>query len=243
MECPKFGGSMFYNYKNFHSVVLMAICNAHYKFVYVDIGHYGKDNDAGIFSQSKLYSMLENNELPLPEPEIVNNKHVTHYLVGDEIFPLKTWLMKPYGGKELTVQKRIFNYRLSRARRTIENSFGILTARWRVFHRAIKGDVATVDLIIKATTCLHNYLLCTDNAKYLPHGFADSYNNNDMTVGDWRRIVQEYENPALVAPPRLATRNFTHEAKVQRDHLCDYVNSEGALDWQMAHVSDCGPTV
>ena len=241
MDCPKYGGSLYYNYKHFHSLVLMAMCDAQYRFIYVDIGHYGKDNDAGIFSQSTLYSMLDNDELPLPEPSLLHGKPVPHFIVGDEIFPLKTWLMKPYGGKELTVPQRVYNYRLSRARRTIENAFGILAARWRIFHRAIRGDATTVELIIKATTCLHNYLMCTDNARYLPNGFVDSYSNNDMTPGDWRSVVEEYENPALAPPPRLATRNYTQDAKLQRNHLCDYVNSqEGAVEWQMAHVTSCG---
>ena len=49
---------MYYNYKNFHSTVLMAMCDAKYKFIYVDIGHYGRDNDASIFGQSEVYNIL-----------------------------------------------------------------------------------------------------------------------------------------------------------------------------------------
>ena len=46
----------------------MARCDAHYKFTYVDIGHYGKDKDASIFDQSDVYSMLESDYLPIPQP-------------------------------------------------------------------------------------------------------------------------------------------------------------------------------
>ena len=78
-----------------------------------------------------------------------------YYLVGDEIFPLKTWLIKPYPGK-LDEKQSIFNYRQSRARRVIENAFGILRARWRIFSRPIKAAVENVENYVWATICLHN---------------------------------------------------------------------------------------
>lgn len=233
---------MHYNYKNYHSTVLMAMCDAQYRFIYVDIGHYGKDNDASIFGQSQMFSLMENGDLTVPSPKLLGEQQVPHYIVGDEIFPLKPWLMKPYGGKNLSEHQHIFNYRLSRARRTIENSFGILSARWRIYHTAIRADMTTTDLIVKSTIALHNYLLCTDNAHYTPAGFVDSYNGDDLIDGDWRRIVERFERPALAQPPRLAARNYNFEAKTVRDNICKYVNSEdGSVPWQVNHVRSCGP--
>ena len=63
----------------------------------------------------------------------------------------------PIQGKILK-RKSKFNYRLSRARRVIENCFGILVARWRIFCRAIQAKVETVQAIVQAAICLHNYL-------------------------------------------------------------------------------------
>ena len=81
--------------------------------------------------------------------------------------------MKPYTGKNLSESRLIFNYILSRARRIIENCFGIFAAKFRIFRRQIKASLPSIDFIIKATICLHNYLRLTDNARYIPSGFVD----------------------------------------------------------------------
>ena len=129
IECPKNAGSDYYKYKGFHSINLMAMCDAHYRFLYVDIGGYGRDNDASIFSSTPLYQHLENNTLNVPLPQNIAGFELPYVIVGDEIFALKTWLLKPYPGRNLNEEEVVFNYRLSRARRTIENAFGIMSAR------------------------------------------------------------------------------------------------------------------
>jgi hypothetical protein len=67
----------------------------------------------------------------------------------------------------------VFNYRLSRARRIIENSFGILVARWRIFKRPIIAKPKNVILFTKAAIALHNYLRTQESAVYRPPGFTD----------------------------------------------------------------------
>ena len=54
IECPKNGGSAYLNYKGFHSIVLLAVCDAKYCFTFVDIGDYGSLNDASIFQKQHL---------------------------------------------------------------------------------------------------------------------------------------------------------------------------------------------
>ena len=78
----------------------------------------------------------------MPKPSKIPGleEELPYFLLGDEIFPLKSWLQRPYPGP-LDECKKIFNYRLSRARRKIENVFGILAARWRIFRHPIKSDV------------------------------------------------------------------------------------------------------
>ena len=243
MECPRNGGSAFYNYKNFHSRVLMAVCDANYCFTMIDVGGFGRDNDASILNESEFGQAFEKyqSELNIPFPELVENLMLPYVLLGDDIFGLKSWLIKPYNGKCLLEGKRIYNYRHSRARRTIENSFGILSAKWRIFRRPIRAGVDTVEKIIKAAVCLHNYLRQTDTAKYTPAGFVDSENGDgDIIPGNWRNTVQN-EGSSLMSLNHSRSNRSKFDATKIRDDFKSYFNSpQGAVAWQYKHVRSCG---
>ena len=72
-------------------------------------------------------------------------RKVSYFLVGDEAFRLQSWLLRPYPGQGIPEEQRIFNYRLSRARRVIENAFNILATRWQVFIQPIQSTVEKTD--------------------------------------------------------------------------------------------------
>ena len=190
IECPKLTGSYYYNYKGFYSIVLLAICDSSYCFTLFDLRHYGSNNDSGVLIE--MGELIEAQKIGIPEPA----KHSTcdfdplpYFLVGDEIFPLKTWLMRPYPGT-LDKEQRIFNYRLCRARRTLEDVFGILCARWRIFYTPIHAKVENVENFVLACLALHNYLRLTDNVSYCPSGFTDSYDDTgNLQEGKWRTLA------------------------------------------------------
>ena len=86
-------------------------------------------------------------------------------------------MLKPYPGDVSELTQRIYNYRLSRARRVIENTFGIMATRFRVYRRPIIANVDTVKSVVKATIALHNFLLITQHShdvyNYCPRNFPD----------------------------------------------------------------------
>lgn len=166
---PKDSGSLYYNYKNFLSVVLLALCDANYCFIFIDIGSYGKSSDFAIFKNSVFYKRLIQKSLQIPNPTPISNIDPTplpYVIVGDEAFGLAENLMRPYGGKSLTYEKRIFNYRLSRARRNIECTFGILENKWRIFHRPINVNIDFAEDIIKTCCVLHNFVRKRDSMQF-----------------------------------------------------------------------------
>ena len=124
--------------------------------------------------------------VPAPENTHDFTKEMPFFLFGEEIFPLKHWLMWQCAGKQLTHEARKnFNYRPSRARVIIKNIFGILESfRWRIFQKPIKGTPERIEKIVLVTVTLHNYLNQTDNAHYTPEGFIDLEDRtSEITVG------------------------------------------------------------
>ena len=137
IQCPPRGGSMYFNYKKFHSIVLMAVVNACYQFSMLDIGDYGRLSDGSVFASSNLGIAINDDILNIPPPRMVWRRELPYVFVGDDAFPLRTNLVKPYSRQSLGLSERIANYRISRARRIVENAVGIATSRFRIFRRAI----------------------------------------------------------------------------------------------------------
>ncbi|MCP3954377.1 MAG: transposase family protein, partial [Desulfobacterales bacterium] len=125
-----------------------------------DVGSPGGCSDAQIFGDCELRDALDNGNLPLPDPEPLpgDTESFPYFILGDDAFPLLTFLMKPYSRRGLDHPQSVFNYRLSRARRVVENAFGILANRWRCLLTTIPLEVSTVKKLVIAACTLHNML-------------------------------------------------------------------------------------
>ena len=211
MQAPSGSGSEFYNYKRTHSIVLLATCDASYKFVLVDVGDAGRQSDGGMYTNSKLGFAIENQKLNLPPPEVIHGtqKVFPFVFVADEAFSLKPHILKPYPCHSLDEHKGVFNYRLSRTRRVIENTFGIAAARFRIFRRPRIGKVDTVIAITRAIVALHNFLMSldeTDRCIYCPLNFVD----RDQDIEIWREEAQSCEG--LIEIQSQGSNNYSKEA-------------------------------
>ena len=90
---------------------MLAICDAKYCFTYVDFGQYGSKNDSSVLRSSGLYKVFKENKFNVPAPTEAEafEGPLPYFFLGDGIFPLKTWLMKPFQWS-LDDSQKIFNY-------------------------------------------------------------------------------------------------------------------------------------
>ena len=160
LQKPDNAGSSFFDYKGHNSIILLAIVDASYRFIYVNVGAPGRGNDAGVWDVCDFHQSLKAGTLGIPEPTFLPSytEKIPYHLVGDDAFSLQNYLMKPYAGMDLPMDKKIFNYRLSRCRNTAEDTFGILASRFRVFGKAIHTAPEVAVDIVRACVCLHNFL-------------------------------------------------------------------------------------
>lgn len=241
IQAPAHSGSEYFNYKKTFSIVLLATCDAYYKFTLVDIGSPGSNHDSRVFRESGFGRALLENKLQIPVSAALPGTDILfpYVFVADQAFPLSEHIMRPYPGEDLSDEKQIFNYRLSRARRTIENSFGILVQRWRKLRNTIVGDVETVEQIVKAAVVLHNYLqkserdMPVDERKYCPTGYADYLDSKGQVHdGQWRR-----DSRSLQSVKRVGSNNPSIGVQNLRTILTEYFQSDaGIFLHQYTHI-------
>ena len=203
----------------------MALVDADYKFVYVDIGAQGRISDGGVFNNCKLSKRLQNNTLNLPKPEVLPGTDLIcpFMIIADDAFPLKTYLMKPYSSRGMQKSEIIFNYRLSRARRTVENAFGQMANRFRIFRAPMIVKTSTARRIVLACTALHNFIRVREGS------------SSDITDTDEQQETSERcQVMTGLAPLRAAggTGRLSNDAKALRDQLANYFLTDGSVAWQ-----------
>ena len=238
---PCGSGSEFFNYKGFYSIVLLALIDHDYKFIYVDVGCQGRISDGGVYRHSSFYNALMSGILNLLDPEPLPKSPdpvwqfdqpdvpIPFFFVADEAFPLSINCMKPYPQKNLTDRKRVFNYRLSRMRRISENVFGIWSNRFRVFTTSIALAPDKAKDITMATIVLHNMLRTKCQGSYTPEGSMDQeVSSGGVELGDWREDSVSFTN----ALPKTKSNRASDSAENIRNTLADHFYGPGQIPWQ-----------
>ena len=187
---PSNAGSFYYNYKHTHSIIILAIAGPEYECLYADVGSNGRVNDSDVWNKSSLLKAIQNGSVKLPKDDAlpVNGVIAPYVFVGDDALALKKFMMKAYPQQNLTADKRVYNYRHSRARRISENLLGILASRWRILFTTTNLESKHVKNIVLSALALHNMLI--KNPAYRPGNLADTLlEDGEVLEGEWRDNV------------------------------------------------------
>lgn len=153
----------------------------------------------------------------IPSPSTLNDsEYVLPYVfVGDEAFALNTNLLRPYGGNELTKEQKIFNYRLTRARRYVECAFGIMANKWRILHRPLNVNIHLAEDIVNVTCLLQNFI------------HKEEGQRSPLAIN------QVCSNPIGSMSPLLDLEDHNMTGDEVRRKYTEYFSSDiGALAWQ-----------
>lgn len=215
----------------------MAIAGPDYRFLFVNVGAYGSEGDGSVFSKTEFGQNILNNTIELPEDVQIENSKIPFVFVGDDAFPLSMRIMKPFSkprGRPFNDSEIVFNYRLSRARRCVENAFGILTSKFICLQRTLTCGPERAQNIVSACCILHNYFLknATTRRWYCPPGMVDRYDENGVLVeGTWRTQTGN-------GVPLESNQERPNEAakNVREIFAKFFVSPEGSIPWQRSAV-------
>ena len=220
IKCPPGGAEamkQYHNFKNFYSVILLALVDSQYRFIWASIGAPGNTHDSTLFQSTNLWQRITDGEVLSDYSFQRDNITIPPIILGDGAFPMRTWLLKPHGDAILPEKKRYFNYRLSRARMISEGAFGKLKGRWRVLFKKCESQKDSVKLIGLACVVLHN--ICIEKKDLITR-------NIDLSVdsaANKRRPSDEIRN--ILQMTNVNTRYFG-ENSTQARKVRDYITNE-----------------
>jgi hypothetical protein len=249
IRCQKLDGvgSLCYNYKLFNSVALLAVCDAYGRFLFVDIGAYGGSCDARILEDTEFYKQMQSGELQRPDPRPLpgTDDPLDCFVIGDSAFQHHVWLQKGYALSTMrklnaeTIRRLIYNYRICRARRIVEDGFGLFAMEWRIFRTEIVAGETLLNLIISAACCLHNFLLADAEQRLRRKPNLVDHENTEtgeIVDGTWRKDVgASLLGSVIYRSAGRARRTERGDAVAQRERLADWFLSEAgraSAPWQ-----------
>ncbi|GFO04838.1 protein antagonist of like heterochromatin protein 1 [Plakobranchus ocellatus] len=150
------------SYKGKYAIVLQAVSDAKGKFIFVDVGDYDPQYDAGIFKHSAFGQALVKGQIPIPEDgTIFNSEPMPYVFIGSYTCPLMYNLMRPFPRRDTTGNntKRLYNHHHIKARQIVERAFEKMTCRWEVLKTDLKMSPEHAKLLVLTCCVLHNYVM------------------------------------------------------------------------------------
>ncbi|XP_041039649.1 putative nuclease HARBI1 isoform X2 [Carcharodon carcharias] len=193
LKPPKDQPVSFVNRKGFHSLNVMIVCDAQMKILTVNADNRGSAHDSFVLANSRLHRAMS------------ASPGLTGWLLGDEDYPLRTWLMTPYRGTRSKAQER-YNRAHVTTRKVVEKAVGALKSRFRCLRSGgtLQYSPVKVSKIVVVCCALHNFALQEGLTLHLEDDLAPE--------------VEELEE-CNVDPDSDVPPGVWEEARTARDHL------------------------
>lgn len=177
--------------KNIHMLVM---ADTKFRFTFVSVTHDNYDSDMEVYNKTALYDDVE-----IPEPDFLPGKcgkAIPYVILGGDSFGLSKNLLRPYASRYLPLKKKIFNARVLRARRCVENALCILTTKWAVFEKPFTTNLRCAESVVKACLILHNFTIARDGYAFEDTLSYQGLMENDLAsrgcYGKGQNIVRDY---------------------------------------------------
>lgn len=168
IRAPREWPNAYWCYKQFYSILVLAVCDANLLFTFVDAGEAGAAGDAHVWNKCLFKRALLAGVMDRVPACTTSNGTVVHsYVVGDGAFALDGRVMKCYT-VPIGMQQEAFNAAVIRTRRVIENAFGHLKMRWHIFDNNTINNPNRAKVVALICCALHNW--CERRAQELPLG-------------------------------------------------------------------------
>lgn len=151
----EFPGHLYINRKRYHSLNVLAACDADMRINFIDSKYPGSVHDSAIWQTSALKRHIEE--------QYNNNPNNRFWILGDSGFPIEPWLLTPLQNCAENTPGQRYNKCHKSTRNIIERCFGVLKARFRCLlrHRTLHYMPDMAGKIVYAVAVLHN--ICIDN--------------------------------------------------------------------------------
>ncbi|KAJ8890249.1 hypothetical protein PR048_009757 [Dryococelus australis] len=162
----------------------MAVVDAQYRLTYIDVGCNGR--------VGRLYTTHWNlgnylcRRLNVCQEGV--EKFPIFFFVADDAFAIRSYIMKPYPFRGLSFSESVFNYRVSRARRVKENSFGIVANKFLVLRKPILLELTKTERVVLAVCTLPNFLISRRGQRYIHAGSVYTGRTGGSIIpGEWHQ--------------------------------------------------------
>ncbi|XP_067615356.1 uncharacterized protein [Eurosta solidaginis] len=224
LRCPKKDLVSFYQKKGKYIFSIFGACDAKYKFTGIDVAVH-QNKEVGEVWTTGFESKVIKGLLHLPERKFLPNSNIRfpYYFVGDSTCALKPNIMRPFpdiSSKYKRDNIETFNWHLNRTYQKIDNTFGVIAARWKIWTTPMVMAPKKMEIVVKATILLHNFALTHDTTSYMPFGYVDRYEGDTLIRGDWRHDIVP-----LMKPRKIYANNSTKVCFNLRNILSEYLGS------------------